>query len=219
MNLDDAFWPALWDLATASGTRPEVLLAVWAAESGLDPHAKNSIGCIGLNQTCPKPVGPGFPNDDPATYQAAPASVQVAWITPQVLSAVQLNGGPFLSAARYYQSNFLPATLAKAKRPGDVIAARHGPYARAYAANLGLDPDHRGAITLATLGKALERRVLNDQGFTDAVATAYAQQPPDAPWTVAQLVLYEPGASTGRNRWIAGLFLAAVFGAAILKHR
>jgi len=219
MNLDDAFWPALWSLASASGTRPEILLAVWTSESGLDPRAKNSIGCIGLNQSCPKPYGPGFPNDDADAYQAAPASEQLAWIRPQVLSAVELNGGPFVSAARYYQANFLPATLAHAKRPGDVIAGRRGPYAQAYAANLALDPERRGAITLTTLGRALEKRIVHDQGFADAVATAYAQPPPDAPWSSPQLVLYEPEPSGGRNRWIAGLFLASVIGAVILKHR
>src|SRR5579859_4531633 len=123
MNLDDAFWPALWSLATSVGTRPETLLAVWFAESGLDPGAQNAIGCVGLNQTCPREIGgPGFPNDDAAAYASAPASGQVAWIAPQVASAVHLNGGPFRSGARYYQANFLPATLATAKRPGDVIA-------------------------------------------------------------------------------------------------
>ena len=89
MALDSNFWPALWNLAAASGTRPEVLLTVWFAESGLDPTAMNVDGCIGLNQTCPKELGgPGFPST-PEAYRASPASEQVGWIAPQVLAAVR----------------------------------------------------------------------------------------------------------------------------------
>src|SRR5579859_3446037 len=103
MALDRLFWPALWGLATESGTRPEVFLTVWFAESGLDPSAENAIGCIGLNQSCPTSLGgPGFPST-PGAYKAATASEQVGWIANQVLAQVRANGGPFRSAARYFQ--------------------------------------------------------------------------------------------------------------------
>jgi hypothetical protein len=195
MPLDDAFWPALWDAALASGTRPEVLLAVWYAESGLDPSAKNSIGCIGLNQSCPTPYGPGFPNDDGAAYQAAPASAQVAWIKPQLLHLVALNGGGFASAARYRQANWLPATLATAKAPGDVVAAATGPYAVAYAANRELDVRNAGVVTVDDLGLGLEQLVTHHGAPLDvAIATAYAHRPDGAPWASPRLVLFEPNA-------------------------
>lgn len=213
MNLDDAFWPALWALATTVGTRPETLLAVWFAESGLDPAAQNSAGCIGLNQTCPSELGgPGFPNGDAAAYAASPASSQLAWIAPQVVSAQHLNGGPFRSAARYYQANFLPATLRTAKRPRDVIASRRGPYAPQYAANAGLDVTGDGVITLEDLGHYLERRIAQGGGALEAVVgRAYASQPTSAPWASPSLVLFEPSSTQrddGRGPLVAGLLVA-----------
>lgn len=194
MPLDEAFWPALWDAALSSGTRPEVLLAVWYAESGLDPSAENSIGCVGLNQSCPKPNGPGFPGDDPTAYKAAPASEQVAWIKPQLLALIARNGGPFASAARYRQANWLPGSLAVAKQPGDVVAAAGGPYAFAYDANRGLDVRHAGAVTVADLGLGLAQLIaVHGAPLEQAIAAAYAHRPPGAPWSGPALVLYEPG--------------------------
>jgi hypothetical protein len=194
MTLDDAFWPALWALAVEAGTRPEVLLAVWYTESGLQPSARNPQSCIGLNQSCPTSMGgPGFPQGDPEAYAAAPASAQLAWIRPQVLSAVRLNGGPLRSAARYYQANFLPATLASAKAPRDPIAGKAGPYAAAYAANAALDATGDGVVTLDDLGLYLQRRVASGAGALEsAIARAYAARPSNAPWSVPDLVLFEP---------------------------
>jgi hypothetical protein len=200
MALDPLFWPALWRLAIAADTRPELLLTVWFAESGLDPSAQNSLGCIGLNQTCPSSIGgPGFPGA-PEGYRAAPASQQVAWIAPQVLAQARLNGGGFRSAARAYQANFLPATLTSAVAPDDVIAAEAGPYAAAYRANKLFDVSGDGRITLADLGDYLEQLVVSrgldvDLGapLETAIAAAYAPQnlPPNAPWTTPDLVLHE----------------------------
>ena len=194
MSLDDAFWPPLWSLSISIGTRPETLLAVWFAESGLDPAAKNAIGCLGLNQTCPRAIGgPGFPNEDADAYARAPASQQLAWIANQVTSAARLNSGPFLSAARYYQANFLPATLLMAKSPSDPIAARSGPYAAAYGANTALDANGDGVITLDDLARYLEKRIATSgAALQTAIATAYAQKPANAPWPGPHLVLYEP---------------------------
>jgi hypothetical protein len=214
--LDDAFWPALWEVAKKSGTRPEVLLTVWFAESGLDPRATNSIGCTGLNQSCPKPYGPGFPGDDAEAYRAAPASVQVAWIAHQVLEAVRLNGGPFQSAARYHQANFLPASLATAKRPGDAVAGRRGPYAFAYNANPGLDVNGDGVITLDDLGRGLELLVQkHGTPLEEAIVTAYARRPDDAPWDSAALAFYEPASppSAGAGGIVVGVVLAVLVAA------
>lgn len=210
--LDDAFWPALWNLAVSVGTRPETLLAVWDYESGLDPSAVNpSSNCIGLNQTCPKPNGPGFPNDDPAAYAAATASAQLAWIAPQVVSAYHLNGGPFLSVARYYQSNYLPTTLTTARGPRDVIAAAAGPYAREYNANRILDAGADGAITLEDLGRVLEQKAKTSTALRAAIAKAYEEKPTYAPahWTGPALIFYEP--SHGSTDRAGGGFLAALF--------
>jgi hypothetical protein len=221
MNLDDPFWPALWQLAIETATRPEIYLAVWLAESGLEPAAKNPIGCIGLNQSCPKPYGPGFPHDDAAAYQELAASRQLEWIAPQVRDALAVNGRPFGSAARYYQANFLPATLNIARNPRDVIAARAGPFAQAYAANQALDFGHDGAITLEDLGRfvadAVER---GTETWTKALAELYARRPPVSPWREADLVIYEPGPSLRGPIGAAGLVvliwgIARLFGARV----
>jgi hypothetical protein len=231
VKIDARFWPALWGLAIDADTRPEILLTVWFAESGLDPSAENSVGCIGLNQTCPASMGgPGFPST-PQAYKAAQASEQVAWIAPQVLAQARLNGGGFRSAARYYQANFLPATLITAKRPADVIAARTGPYAAAYEANKGLDVSGDGTITLVDLGDYLERVVTKkgldvDQGapLATAIAAAYSSRnlPPNAPWTSPALVVHEPLPSppaARRGGAVAIIATAGLFGAVALATR
>ena len=213
--LDGAFFPLMWTVvAIPAGTRPEIFLAAWLYESDLEPSARNAIGCVGLNQTCPKPGGPGFPNDDAEGFRAMPASYQLSWIAPQVLSAIALNGGPFRSAARYYQANFLPATLATAKAPGDVIAGRGGPYAQAYAANAQLDVNGDGAITLDDLAHALEAKILaSGTKLSDAIAQVYAAAPEGAPWAAPDLVLFEPASSTGAIARGGGkVLVAASFG-------
>lgn len=200
-GLDAAFYPALWDLAIATGSRPEVFLIVWWAESGLNPGIANTSGCVGLNQSCPKSIGgPGFPDG----YQGWPASQQLTqWIAAQVTSEIHDNGGPFLSAARYQQANFLPATLPnsaapgpKAKLPGDVICAKAGPYASAYAGNAQFDLDKTGTITLDDLGTYLQTRASGKYGanLRSAIATTYGQVPAGAPWSSPAADPYhEPG--------------------------
>ena len=215
MNLDPAFWPALWELARATQTRPEIYLAVWFAESGLDPAAANSIGCLGINQTCPTPVGPGFPGA-PEAYKALPASDQLAWIASSIKQNVATYG-PFRSGARYYQSNFLPATLGAARHPRDVVAAAAGPYAEAYRANAGLDVSGDGAITIEDLGRFLQSRVAGDATYASAVQQAYANRPADAPWSAPVLAMLEPWPPV---RPAAGIMLAAaLFGAVVIGIR
>lgn len=219
--LDDAFYPALWALALETGTRPETFLAVWNYESGLNPQAQNADGCIGLNQSCPKPNGPGFPNNDPTAYQAMTASEQLAWIRPQVLAQTQANRGSFASAARCYQANFIPASLPFAKRPRDVICARGGPYAKAYASNAQLDVSKDGAITLEDLGHVMATHA-TDFALLDAIAKTWAVRPENAPWDSAQLFAYELGPPAGRSGFggvVFGLVLSAFLAAAHARAR
>lgn len=223
MPLDDAFWPALWSLSMATGTRPETFLAVWFAESGLQTSIRNpATGCIGLNQTCPKEIGgPGFPNDDADGYAALPASDQLAWIAPQVIAQWHLNGGPFVSAARYYQANFLPATLATTRRVADIIAGKDGPFAKAYAANVVLDMNRDGAITLDDLAAWVKQSAQQrgSQTLDDAIARTYAERPSSSPWASARLVFNEPRAGgTGGGGGVA-LGFALVLGLAWLRGR
>lgn len=227
MSLDAAFWPALWDLAIAERVRPEVLLCVWWAESSLDPAAQNQIGCIGLNQSCPRSIGgPGFPTADPSTYKGWAASAQLAWIHPQIAGAIALDGGrPFRSAARYRQATFLPGSLPKARGPNDTIAAGDGPYATQYRGNVGLDFDHDGRITLQDIGDQLYDAIAKRGGYLRGViAEAYRHAPAGAPWTEPlsmEATVYEPGsalpvggapAPRRRGPGAAGLFVAFLLG-------
>lgn len=51
-GLPSTFWPALWHFANQIGSDPFAMANVMMSESGLNPKAKNSIGCVGLNQFC-----------------------------------------------------------------------------------------------------------------------------------------------------------------------
>jgi hypothetical protein len=199
-GLDSAFYPALWNLCLKVQTRPEVFLIVWAEESGLNPGAINSVGCTGLNQSCPSgppTYGPGFPTG----YEDWPASQQVSqWITQQVVTSIGLNKGPFLSAARALQANLLPATLATATTPSAVICGKAGPYASAYAGNSQFDVDKSGTITLQDLGDYLQKMAAGAHfgNLKSAIATAYAQAPAGAPWSAPLADPYhEPGSAPG----------------------
>jgi len=209
-TLDAAFWPALWAMASKYNVRPEVLLTIWWAESGLNPKAQNHQGCTGLNQSCPKSMGgPGFPVDV-SVYKNWPASQQLTWIEPQLAAALALAGAPFQSAARYQQANWLPGTLKTATQPGDVIAASTGTYAAAYAGNCQFDQKpgsvacaldhktHAGTVTLQDLGDYLQSKYTGGFGsiLRSAVTQAYASAPAGAPWS-APLAdwFHEPGSA------------------------
>jgi hypothetical protein len=238
--LDAAFLPTLWTLAIEHRTRPEILLLTWWAESGLDPRAKNKGGCIGLNQSCPRPDGPGFPTADPEEYRGWPASRQLSWIGPQLAAAIALNGGPFESAARYWQGNILPASLQSAVRPLDVVMAREGPYARAYEANKGLDYGQDRRVTLEDIGDTMADALVRKkgEGFLRAlVERAYHERPEEVLWSEPLALwdaVYEPGstrhvpaagggrapAPRGRGAGAAfGLVAVALLGVGVLARR
>lgn len=202
-GLDPPFYPALWSLSIAVRTRPEIFLVVWWEESGLNPGAKNKVGCLGLNQSCPKSIGgPGYPDG----YDSWPASEQLTgWIAGQVRSGIALNGGPFLSAARYLQANMLPATLKDARAPGDVIAGKAGPYASAYAGNSQFDVQRDGTITLGDLGDYLAKACASSYAanLRSAIATTYAQAPAGAPWKAALPDPYHAAGSSSGGAAVA----------------
>jgi hypothetical protein len=206
MPLDAAFPAALWTLAQSCATRPEVLLLVWWAESGLDPASKNQIGCIGLNQSCPRPYGPGFPTSDPETYRRWPASQQLTWVGPQLEAACALHGGPFESAARYWQANILPKSLETAHAPDDTIAARAGPYAAAYRSNRGLDFTGDGRITLNDMGDVMARQLAAGRAggahhVQRIIDDVYRARPADARWNTP-LALWDAVYETGSVRHV-----------------
>lgn len=149
-DLSDAFFVKLVDLGRRHNQDPEILTRVWNIESaGVNPRARNpNGGAVGLNQMMPATLaGMGV---DYASFANASAEEQLDTIERFLAYNWKLNGGPFLTAGRYYQANFLPATLLTAKEPEDTIVAK-GDARGFYAANAGLDYNKDGRITIADL--------------------------------------------------------------------
>jgi hypothetical protein len=155
--LSDRFFALLARMGQRRHTDPSFFLVVWCLESGLNPAIVNSIGARGLNQMMPATLrGLGAP----ANFEQLSGEEQLPWIERLVASGEQMNGGPFKTAARYYHSNFFPATMARGDSPQTVVVARDSIDPReqaAYAANKGLDANADGRITLADLATLLAR--------------------------------------------------------------
>ena len=142
-GVDAGFPAALWAMYAQTGIRPEWIVPVLFAESGLNPAAVNSIGCVGINQACP------FAVPTPADYTSWTASEQLTGVVTPMYQAITAKFGALRSGARVEQANFLPATLPTAKSLGSVLASQGS---AVYAGNAGLDWQHKGTITVADLG-------------------------------------------------------------------
>jgi hypothetical protein len=157
LGLSDRFFALVAAMGQRRRTDPEFYLVVWCLESGLNPAIVNSIGARGLNQMLPSTlVGLGAPVD----FEQLAAEDQLPWIERLIASGEQLNGGPFRSAARYYHSNFFPATMARGDAPSTVVVTRDSLEPReraAYEGNKGLDANGDGRITLGDLATMLDR--------------------------------------------------------------
>lgn len=172
MSLDfPAFGQALWALYDSSGIRPEYALPVLYSESGFSTSVTNSIGCVGIGQSCP------FANNLPADYASWSASQQLSGMVGPAWKADIAKFGPIRSGTRLYQANFLPATLATAKSLSSVLAAKGG---NVYLANAGLDYTHKGAITVSDLAHFISL-ASGHAAVKDAVAQAYALRPGESP--------------------------------------
>lgn len=175
MSLDQASYPALWQIADATGIRPEWLLPTLQLESGLNPGVANQAGFpyYGISQINGDFLAAiGVTPDDYLTW---PASQQLQRVVlPYMQSAVN-RYGPLRSATRVYQANFLPGTLATATSLGSVLAARGS---AVYDANIGLDSNRDGVITVQDLADEMAKQLPAVQG---AIANAYAVRPGEFP--------------------------------------
>ena len=162
-HLSDRFYADLAALGARHGSDPSIFLNVWAIESGLNPAAMNSIGARGLNQMLPSTLAS---LGAPADFERLSGEAQLPWIERLIANGERRNGGPFLTAARYYHANFFPVTMARGSDPQTVVAARDASDPResdAYAFNVGLDADGDGQITLADLAAVLDRVRASDK--------------------------------------------------------
>jgi hypothetical protein len=170
MALDAASYPALWAITAQTGVRPEWVLPVLYAESGLNPAIPNQAGepFYGLNQISAawlKNIGV-----TPEDYLTWPASQQLTTVVGPYIANQVKNYGPLRSGVRLYQANFLPATLNTAKHLTDVVTAAPSPY---YTHNAGLDPKGKGNITVQDLANFVARAAAT-QTVKDAIAQAYS---------------------------------------------
>ena len=214
MTLSDRFFSDLAAMGTRRGSDPSIFLTVWCVESGVNPHAINSIGARGLNQMLPSTLAA---LGAPADFEKLSAEAQLPWIEKLIASGERRNGGPFESAARYYHANFFPVTMSRGDTPDTIVAAKDATDSRerdAYAFNVGLDADGDGKITLADLATVLARTRASKCTDTFARLELAMQALPSAPWEPASLAT-----SSARNAKAAGaLVLAGIFAFALARH-
>lgn len=182
--VDSAFAAALWQPFYAqTGIRPEWIVPVLAAESGLNPSLPNQAGYpyYGLNQVSGSYLqARGI---DPSDYLTWPASRQlVQVVTPFMAGQIAALGVRPQSGARVYQLNFLPATLRTATDLTSVIATRPaggcpaGHSASYYCANAGFDSAHKGFIDVQDLADSVAKQAANPY-VQSVIASAYAVAP------------------------------------------
>jgi Transglycosylase SLT domain len=132
------------------GCQPEELLAVMMSESSVWARAQNPHGqATGLIQIMPANLpGVGW-TAGPDAFRQLSAEDQMPYVERYYRPWVHHG---LHTAARLYQSTFLPATLATVTTSEGVLAAPGGPYPDAYKWNHeALDVNHDGQITLGDL--------------------------------------------------------------------
>lgn len=135
-------YDALESMARAEGIPAGWPAAIMLSESGMNPDATNSIGCVGLIQFCL----------DKPPYGLTPAQ-QMPYV--QRYFQQRRPAGGWISRAQLYQSAYLPATIAElGSDPSTIIARQGGPF---YAGNEVFDPEGKGYITVGDLDARLDR--------------------------------------------------------------
>jgi hypothetical protein len=210
--LDAPAYDVLWQIAAETGVRPEYLLPVLSLESGFNPAISNGAGApyYGINQASVYLIST-YAGVDPQTYLTWPASRQLSTVVEGMLKELVSSHGPLRSATRVYQGNFLPATLASAKKLTDVITSAPSAF---YTANSGLDVNHDGAITVGDLAAKMAHEA-KKQAVQDAIRAAYAARegasPLAAPTDVSHIVYGDDFGLMQEIPWIkTGLIAAGI---------
>lgn len=110
--LGSGFYPKLVQLSSEVGMKPEDILAIMTSESGISPSAHNANGnASGLMQFMPSTLpSVGFKGDHNQFRQLS-GEQQLPYIKNYIENQMQVNGGPFTSAAQYYVAVFWPVGL------------------------------------------------------------------------------------------------------------
>jgi hypothetical protein len=215
VTLSDRFFADLARMGQRHTTDPAIYLTVWCAESGLNPAAVNPHGgAAGLNQMMPETLRLLHAPQD---FERLSGEEQLPWIERLIAAHEKLNGGPFLTAARYYHANFFPRTLSRGSASDAIVVARDAtdPDERAaYLQNRGLDSDHDGIITAHDLEQilAVVRSRYTGDAFVRLERAVAALPPPGITWSV-------PRGHGGPSGAGAALGAAAALGLASLSAR
>lgn len=149
---------AFVDALTGLGVPIEALLAVYAAESGLDPKATSGISwglCQAIESTL-RDVGWFAKHKRAAEFGQLTVAEQAPWVARVVAYQIRMIGYTPKDALELYVANFSPMA---ARARADVIY-RSG--SAAYDKNRSLDVDRKGYIAKSDLARALERAVKSE---------------------------------------------------------
>lgn len=167
-----AFDSALWHVSDVTGIRPEWQLPVLSLESGLDPQAVNSHGCVGLNQFCPSTF---------RSYVDVPTEEYRRWSPSQQISGPILSYwrdaqrfGPIRSATKLMLAQ-LGQSLHRGASLDTVLFRRPSPE---YEQNRGFDTTNKGSVTVRDVSNAIARHA---EAMRGAIARAYQLRPGERP--------------------------------------
>lgn len=151
----------------AIGADPGDVAGLLISESGFNPSAQNSIGCVGLNQQCPG--SQNFLGDMTVDeYTQLTVSAQLPYVFAYFQNWLTKYGLGSISGAELYQLNFLPATFQPGESSSFVISQSGDPW---YSSNTSLDPDGKGSITLGDLQTAITNAQNNHPDLWNYIQT------------------------------------------------
>lgn len=137
-------------------------LAVYTAESGLDPHASSGVAW-GLCQATARTLRALGWAGSPADFARLDVARQAPWIASLIAMQIRAIGYVPATAAELYRANFSPMA---AKARADVI---YRSPSDAYAANRALDRHKRGYISQSDLEESIAI-ARNHPAYVHAVA-------------------------------------------------
>jgi hypothetical protein len=197
----DTGWAGVFVAACESiGADPIGVAEMLMNESGFNPSAQNSIGCVGLNQICPGSQGIFSSDYSVADYLQLTVSEQIPYVFAYFQQWMNKYGLGSISARDLYWINFLPATYVPNSPDSYVIATKGDGY---YDANASFDVDGTGTITAGDLQTALDNQATAKPDLYGYLSTQ----------------IYLAGGLFPTTPWLIGGGLALGFGAFFLMGR
>jgi Transglycosylase SLT domain len=151
----DTGWASVFVAGCESiGADPSDVAGLIIGESGWNPGAQNSVGCVGLNQICPVSYGVFSGDYSVSDYLGLSVSDQLPYAFAYWQQVMGNAGVSSVSGAELYWLNWVPALFVPNSSNSYVIQSSSDPYYDA-----SLDIGNKGYITLGDL----ETRIQNMQ--------------------------------------------------------